>query len=177
MEPATTTVAAATTAAAEAEKTTTTNTTTNTTSTSAAVAGAPEAQAAGAAVVALLMSDSSIERDTSRFDARLVSSICIHVLAPIVAKAQAVLRVRNTAPYLDSLEAEEEVQEHSADADALAMLPDFFMALLRTIITRLPMRWGGGASSGTSGLRVALAFAFFTTDAIIGATRRQSGRG
>ena len=82
------------------------------------------------------MCDESIQSDSRRFDVRLLRCMCVHVLAPIVAKAQVILR--DAAQYLEALEQGEEGEEdaenereNSADADALAMLPCFFMALQR----------------------------------------------
>ena len=60
-------------------------------------------------------------------DLRLLRGLCVHVLQPIVAKAQAILR--DAAPHLEALEPEEggddedaaNARENTADADALAM--------------------------------------------------------
>ena len=68
----------------------------------------------------------------ARADLRLLRGLCLHVLEPIVAKAQAVLR--DASLHLAALEQEdyddeEAREENTADADALAMLPGFFTAL------------------------------------------------
>ena len=68
-------------------------------------------------------------------DLCLLRDLCVHVLQPLVAKAQAILR--DAAPHLEALEREEgdedaaNARENTADADALAMLPGFFTALER----------------------------------------------
>ena len=69
-------------------------------------------------------------------DLRLLRGLCVHVLEPLVAKAQEVLR--DASLHLAALDQEEEdgedaanARENTADADALAMLPGFFTALER----------------------------------------------
>ena len=68
------------------------------------------AAAANAATLLSVVSD--IERDTRSFDTRLFRCMCVHrvdtvhVLAPIVAKAQTILR--DAAPYLEAMAEEEE---------------------------------------------------------------------
>ena len=81
-------------------------------------------------------SDESITAANARADLRLLRGLCVHVLEPIVAKAQAILR--DASLHLAALEQEEEeeeeaanARENTADADALAMLPGFFTALER----------------------------------------------
>ena len=80
-------------------------------------------------------SDESITAANARADVRLLRGLCVHVLEPIVAKAQAILR--DASLHLAALEQEEEeeeggdARENTADADALAMLPGCFTALER----------------------------------------------
>ena len=80
--------------------------------------------------------DESITAANARIaDLRLLRGLCVHVLEPIVAKAQAILR--DASLHLAALEQEEDneeaanARENTADADAFAMLPGFFTALER----------------------------------------------
>ena len=84
-----------------------------------------------------------INTANARADLRLLRGLCVHVLQPIVAKAQATRILRDAAPHLEALEREEgcdeedaaNARENTADADALAMLPGFFTALERASST------------------------------------------
>ena len=76
-------------------------------------------------------SDESITAANARIaDLRLLRGLCVHVLEPIVAKAQAVLR--DASLHLAALDDDddEEARENTPDADALAMLPGFFIIII-----------------------------------------------
>ena len=57
--------------------------------------------------------DSIINSINARADLRLLGGLCVHVLQPIVAKAQAILR--DAAPHLEALEQEEGNDEEAAN--------------------------------------------------------------